>query len=321
MFKGFFKARFDHWLSKRIPPATEITLNQKRIFIFPGRFGGYFLAVLSLLLIAAINYENNLIYLLFFLCLSLLNTAILFTFQNVSGLQLKAGRAEPVFSGDEAQFMVKICAQKKPHYRINLGWPKQSSTMFSASDIESFTEKSVAVYCQTVQRGLFNPGRLLLESYYPLGFIRCWSWLDLDLQCVVYPRPIALDPLPETDVMGDGDTLSNHQGSDDFYGFRAYQPGDSLKQVDWRGFAKSQPLQTKVYQANSDESHWVDWYALNTPDMELKLSQLCDWVLQLDANHKNYGLRLPDIEIAPAQGDVHKHQVLTALAMVGVTDV
>ena len=321
MLKALLKSRFERWLTRRIPASNDITLNQKRIFIFPSRFGAYFLAVLSLILIAAINYENNLIYLLFFLSLSLLNTAILFTFQNISGLQLKSARAEPVFAGDAAQFTITVCAHKKPHYRISLGWPKQDEPMFSEFDLEAFSQANTAVYCQTQQRGMFTPGRLLVESHYPLGFIRCWSWLDIDSHCIVYPKPIALNPLPETNVMGDGETLSQHRGSDDFYGFRAYQPGDSLKQVDWRGYAKSQNLQTKVYQAHSDDSHWVDWFAIDTADTELKLSQLCDWVLQLAANHKIYGLRLPNVEITPSQGDVHKHQVLTALALYGVSDV
>ena len=130
-----------------------------------------------------------------------------------------------------------------------------------------------------------------------------------------------MSQLPKTGVLGDGDGVSNQQGSDDFYGFKAYMPGDSLKQVDWRGFAKEQPLQTKVYQSNSDETHWVDWYALSSPDSEIRLSQLCDWTLQLASSHKTYGLRLPNKDIAPAHGDVHKHQILTALAMYGVKDV
>ncbi|NRB39699.1 MAG: DUF58 domain-containing protein, partial [Pseudomonadales bacterium] len=264
------------------------------------------------ILLCASNSQNNLIYLLFFLLLSLLNTAILFTYQNMSGLHLRSAKAEPVFCGDMAQFTVLLKRHHKAHLRISLSCLGCPATVIDQS---VNTEKRVPVYCKTQQRGRFNPGRLLLQSYYPLGFIRCWSWLDLDMQCVVYPKPIALKQLPQTDVVGDGELNSRELGSDDFDGFKTYQPGDALNQIDWRAFAKTDVLQSKVYTAVKDQSYWVDWYALPGVDTELKLSYLCDWVLQLDRQHKAYGLRLPQSEISPALGEAHKHKVLSALAL------
>ena len=37
-----------------------------------------------------------------------------------------------------------------------------------------------------------------------------------------------------------------------------------------------------------------------------RLSRLAAWVLQADRPAPDYGLRLPGLEIAPADGDAHK---------------
>lgn len=310
---AFAQKRFNSWLDRRIPASGEVTLNQKRIFIFPSMLGMFFLLLVLLLLLTAINYENNLVYLLVFFLLSLFNTAILFTYQNVTGLRIQGGRAQAVFSEELAEFEIMFKRTGvKHHHRIQLSWPKYSKAIVDLIDRD---QQAIKVNCLAPQRGLFKPGRLLLESYYPLGLIRCWSWLDLDLEVVVYPKPVTMKTLPVTSVEGDEGHLKQLLGQDDFAGFKTYQAGDSLKQVNWRGFAKGQSLQTKQYVAYEDKLNWVDWFELPQVDTELRLSYLCDWALQLESTNSPYALRLPSVEIQTGLGTGHHHQVLTALAL------
>ena len=58
---------YERWLTRRLPAARQIVLNQKRIFIFPTGYGFFYLLVAGLLFIGGINYENNLILALSFL--------------------------------------------------------------------------------------------------------------------------------------------------------------------------------------------------------------------------------------------------------------
>lgn len=313
---NYLEKRFHSWLDKRIPSQHEVELNQRRIFIFPGIQTLYFFLTLSLLLVAGINYQNNLAYALVFFLVSLFNTSIIFTFLNVSRLRLKAGKAAQVFAGDYAEFEIEISRlPAKVHHRLHFSWPDSPEQIH---DLVKLDTKVIKLHCLTRKRGIFRPGRLLLESYYPLGLIRCWSWIDLDFETIVYPRPIHLAMLPTAPAMGDAGKENPLLGKEDFYGFRNYVAGDSLKQVNWRSVAKGQPLQTKVYAAQQNEQTWVDWHALQCQSTEEKLSKLCDWVLQLDKNNKPYGLRLPNREIVPDIGEIHKKQVLTALALFDV---
>lgn len=309
----FWQRSYHRWLDKRIPAQSRLELNQRRIFIFPSRQGAYFLLVLLLLLLAAINYQNNLIYLLLFSLVSLMNSAILFSYFNVAGLQLELIKAQPGFAGDLIAFDIRVSRKNKRFYhRLALAWPSQMSSSF---DLLNNSQTEVRVFAKSEQRGLFRPGRILLQSDYPLGLIRCWSWLDLDFSAVVYPKPEPLTALEQATGAGEEGTEKPSLDADDFYGFRAYQAGDSLRHVDWRSLARGLPLQSKLYAAPHSQEQWVDWYALQGVNTEQRLSQLCYWALALEKEGLIWGLRLPNQEIMPASGERHLQQALSALAL------
>lgn len=310
---NYLEQYFQRWLNRRIPPRHDITLNQRRIFIFPGVQTLYFFAVLLLLFVAGINYQNNLAYALVFFLLSLFNTSIIFTYLNVSQLRLCSGKATQVFAGDFAEFEIELNRLPgKAHHRLHFSWPDNP---VQVHDLVREDRKVIRLHCKTLRRGIFRPGRLLLESYYPLGLIRCWSWIDLDFETIVYPRPISTPQQLFMPAAGESGRESPLLGKEDFFGFRDYVRGDPLRQVDWRSLARGQNLQTKVYAARQSETHWVDWHALQVRSTEERLSRLCDWVLQLDRKNVAYGLRLPGIEISPGMGEVHRRKVLVALAL------
>ncbi|MEX6784375.1 DUF58 domain-containing protein, partial [Pseudomonas aeruginosa] len=100
--------RWQRWLNRRIPPASSVELNQRRVFILPTRQGGAFGLALLVMLLAAINYQNSLAYGLTFLLLSLGVVTILHTYRNLAGLRLTALGADPVFAGERAGFRVRL---------------------------------------------------------------------------------------------------------------------------------------------------------------------------------------------------------------------
>ena len=317
MIQSYLEKQFEGWLDKRIPSQHEVELSQQRIFIFPNRQTFYILSVINLLIIAGINYQNNLAYALAFFIASIFNTSIIITYLNVSKLRLKAGKSKPVFAGENAEFEIEISRRpSKSHHRIHFHWP---GNPVQIHDLVKLDKKTVRLHCKTERRGVFRPGRFMIESFYPLGLIRCWSWVDLDMSTIVYPRPLHLATVPAIAAQGSAGKESPVLGKEDFYGFKDYLPGDPLRHVNWRSVAKGQDLQSKIYAARQDERNWVDWYQLPINSTEERLSKLCDWVLQLERQQRAYGLRLPGVEIRPNQGEQHKKQVLTELALFGLS--
>lgn len=309
------RARFREWVNRRIPPAREVTLDQRRIFIFPSLAGLFFLCVLLVMLIASINFENNLSYALTFLLATLFIVAVLHTYANLSGLTIRALRAQPAFPGQQSEFHIMIeRGKQRDHYGLFLKWPLSSEALVNLVDQDNV---KVQLHMAVDKRGWFHPGRLLLESTYPLGLLRCWTWIDLDLFALVYPRPLASTDLPGLSTVTPDLAAAMVVGNDDFYGFRDYRRGDSPRQVHWKGLAKGQGLQTKQYTAYADRSVWLDWDLFPGLGAEQRLSHLCYWVLEFDSRQEEYGLRLPNLVIEPAVGEKHRDHVLKELALFG----
>jgi uncharacterized protein (DUF58 family) len=319
VFASGLRMRFRRWLARRIPPSRKVTLDQRRIFIFPSRPGFFFCLLLLLILLTAINYQNNMAYAVAFLLATLFVVATLHTYANLAGLTLQALTATPVFPGQRSEFRLRLQrGGQAPHYALRLAWPQGSDGLLSLADRDSC---EVALFVPVGGRGWHDPGRLLVESYYPLGLFRCWTWVDLDMPALVYPQPLASADLPGISSELPQGSSVEIAGSDDFHGFRAYRAGDSLRQVHWKGMAKGHALQSKMYGSYSSHSAWLDWEAFPGVPSEQRLSHLCHWALVLEQRGEEYGLRLPGLELAPSVGDTHQSKVLAALALFGFAGV
>jgi len=311
------RQHWDRWLARRIPASGSVRLTQRRIFIVPSRVGGAFLLALGLMLLAGINYQNSLAYGLTFLLGSVFVVAILHTYRNLAGLTLKAAGTSPVFAGESGRWYVRLESSGRAHQAIALGWP--------ASDLQTLdVPEHASITCElnapTLRRGWLRPGRLRVESRFPLGVLVAWSWVDLDQPLLVYPRPLAGElPLhagadPQNPDQG---RQLRGQGVDDFQGLKAYQPGDSRRRLDWKAYSRGQGLQVKDFASYSGRELDLDFDALDG-DVETRLSCLCHWVLVLTDRQQPFALRLPGFYRAPACGEAHREACLHALALFGV---
>ncbi len=310
----FRSERFNRWLDRRMPPADSITLDQRKIFIMPTRIGMYFAFLIVAMVMAGINYQNSLVFALAFLLASLFMVAMLHTYRNLSGLTLSAGGGRSAFAGEDAEFTVVLTRMGDRVYEaLYLGW---NTKLLSEADLVEEEEVRIKSYVETKRRGRLNPGRMLIQTFYPLGLFRAWSWVDLDMRTIVYPRPIAGGTLPSSTTTSDEEgELVLREGAEDFYGLREYQPGDPIRHIAWKAYARSEKLITKQYAAYADKRVWLDWDHFAGLDRESRLSRLCHWAVQLHATHDEYGLKLPGLEIQPSRGDDHHESILTALAL------
>lgn len=304
---------FQRWLNRRMPPSGSIQLHQGNIFILPTREGLYFTIVMLIMILAAVNYQNSLIFALAFLLVSLFMVGILHTFRNLSGLLIQAGVTRPAFAGEDAEFAVTFSrGGPRTHESLQVGWDPE---MLQTVDLVDETEQRARLFVRTGERGRFNPGRMLVQTNYPVGLFRAWSWVDLDMSTLVYPRPVYAGDIPVSFATNREGEAFRQEGADDFYGLRDFRDGDPLRHVAWKSFARNQELQVKEYSAYVDRRVWLDYSTLEGLDRESRLSRLCYWVLQVSRSNDEYGLRLPGIEIPPARGPEHRERVLNELAL------
>ena len=297
----------------RRPEPGTIYLRQNRVYILPTRPGLAFAVALGVMLIGSINYNLSLGYILTFLLASMGLVAILHTFRNLVHLHITPGRAEPVFAGELAWFELYV-ENRAAYDRCSIVlWHQGKSTQ---CDVASARGATVSVPVAARRRGWLSPQRITVETRFPVGLLRAWSYIQPDARCLVYPQPDdGLLPLPEPSG-GSGEKRVASGGSDDFAGLRAYQVSDSPRHIHWKAAARGQGLQTKVFSGRAAAELWLDWDELPAGlDLEDKLSRLTRWVLSADEAGLRYGLRLPGVERKPDAGEPHRLACLRELAL------
>ena len=328
------RRRWARWLDRRIPRAATVTLDRRRIFIFPSATGGFFGLSLLVMLIAAINYQNNMSYALTFLLANLFLVAVLHSYANLANLTISAVGAQDVFAGQRCAFHLRLAADRSHgHFALRVGWPapagqRRLSGLLSSPDmlavdevdVEAGTQRDLRLHLPVGERGWYRPGRLCIDSVYPLGLLRCWTWVDLDLRALVYPAPRAL--AAPAAAQGDGrDGLGlAGSGDDEFAGIRDYREGDNPRRVFWKSLARGQNLQTKEFASTIADTRWLSWEDFPGLAPERRLSALCHWVLDYHRRELEYGLRLPATALAPARGDRQRSRALRALALYGIEE-
>lgn len=305
---------FNSWLKRRIPAAAQVRLNHRQIFIMPTRAGLGLLLLLGVMLVGAINYQNSLVYAVTFILGSLFWVSLHHTYRNLASLELHAAGSHAVFAGEAAPLHIRLLAPRHEHQALTLRWPH---TQPQRLDVGKNSDTRVDLYHPTQRRGWFSPGRLRIETRYPLGWFVAWSLVDLDWQVLVYPKPLRV-PLPAKRGAAQGDgSQPLGEGVDDFQGLRHYQPGDSRRRLDWRAYSRGQGLHSKVFAEPVQDTLWLDLEQTPGSDIEQRLSCLCGWIMQLEQQSQPYGVQIAGAVFGPAVGEVHRDQCLRALALYG----
>ena len=315
--KNAMSKKYLSWMDRRSPTSKSIKLTQKRIYIIPSKTGLLFLVLVALMFVNGVNYQNNLIFSFSVLLLSIFITSIVVTYQNMAGLIISAGHGEAVFSGKTTSLHLTIeHNSKKAKDGLNLGFDRIDNA--SLPSVKS--KRQIKLNFKTGTRGLLLVPRITLYSIYPVGLFTCWTWVRLNFEGVVYPRPLFLpyQYVGQAEPGEESAVQSVSSGVDDFRGFRKYQAGDSLKHVAWRQFAKTNQLLTKEFEQPQAQGHWLDWDALPGYKIEQRLQILCGWVVRSHEENREYGLALPGLKISAGRGDLHQQACLRALALHGV---
>lgn len=297
------------------PERGVVVLRHRRVYIVPARLGWMFGATLAIMLIGSINYALSLGFALTFLLAGMGLAGMVHTARNLAQLALSAGRAAPVFAGESAQFRLFLDSSARydrPSILVrHLGGGAQVLL-----DIAAGSAAQIVLAVPASRRGWLPLGRVMLETRFPLGLFRAWSYVEPDARCLVYPRPLD-SPLPACVASATlGNARAQAAGTDDFAALRAYQPSDSPRHIAWKAVARSERLLTKQFSGESAAELWLEWRSLPAGlGVEERLSRLTGWVLAAERSGARYGLRLPGVELAPTQGEAQRDACLQALAL------
>ncbi len=307
--------RIGDWIfPPRGPEPGPVVLGQRRVYILPTRGGLGFGVTLLLMLVGSINYNLSLGFILTFLLAGTGTVSMLHTWRNLAHVALRPGKSQPVFAGDLACFRISVHNPGRvPRTSLAIQLKERNAVYF---DVPADADDLVETTMPATRRGLMSPGRFRIFTTYPLGLFYAWANVDLDLSCLVYPKPepgnVALPPAQAAS----GEGSASGAGEDDFAGLRTYHPGDSPRRIAWKAAARSDAFLTKQFSGSAAAQLWLDFDDI--PDalgLEAKLSRMARWVIESEASGLRFGLRLPLLELEPAAGSAHRDRCLQALAL------
>jgi uncharacterized protein (DUF58 family) len=314
-------ARWQAWWQARHPRSDALTLTQRNIYIVPTRAGFAFALTLLTLLVATINYQLGLGYLLTFLLAGAGFVSMHITHRTLRGLTLHLRAPQPVFAGDAAVLNAVLADDlRRERYGIGLR-VDDASGGFVWTDVVAGGQASAHVAFVPGQRGLHELPTLRVETRFPFGLFRAWSVWRPASRVLVYPKPEAPPaplPLAHATAAGDPTAQARTQGGET-EGVRSYRRGDPLKLVLWKKSARALDAGGELVARDTTSSArrelWLDEQFTALPSTEARLSRLAAWVLAADRAGERYGLRVAGRELAPDAGEAHRRQVLEALAL------
>ena len=323
-----FRRRFQKWFENRLPLSDHITLTQRTVYILPTRPGLMLGVTLLILLVASINYQLNLGYLLTFLLAGSALVGMHVCHGTLRGLSFSLATPSAHYAGAAATIDVKLTNDRRSS-RHGIGLrvlnSQDKQTHWTWTDVPAQNSSAVQVAFTPHQRGLHRLPALTAETRFPLGTFRVWTVWRPAAQMLVYPLPEAMPPpLPPGEPRSGGAAATaKTQSAGEFDGVRGYRRGDPLKLVVWKKAAKANEqshtesggLVVRDTQQAQRHELWLDFMQTGASDTEHKLSRLCAWILKADRLGLDYGLRLRALEIRPGSGEVHKRRCLEALAL------
>ena len=317
---AFARARFRKWWQSRLPRTDTQTLTQSNVYILPTRAGWMFALTLLVLLLASINYQLNLGYVLTFLLAGSGVVSMHLTHGTLRGLTLHLRPVDAAFAGDPAGLDIVMTSPGTARFGIGLRLLDAPNAPRIWTDVPAGGQAVAHMSFVPPARGLREVPTLSAETRFPLGLFRAWTIWRPAARLLVYPRPESDAPaLPAARPIAGGPTRSRNSEGGEVEGVRAYRRGDPMKLVAWKKAA--QALETGAELVSRDTSVsarqelWLDWAACGALAAEERLCRLTAWTLASERAGTDYGLRLPGLELPPEGGEAQRRRCLEALAL------
>lgn len=316
--------RWDAWWSARHPRSDTTELGHRNVYILPSRPGVAFCVTLLVLLLASINDQLSLGYLMTFLLAGAGLASMRSTHANLRGLKLDLKTPSPAFAGQPLLLDIRLHNTGAQRFGIGMRLPDGGVADVAYTDVPAQGHGQLQLQLTLPRRGRHALPTLRIETRFPLGLFGAWSVWRPAAQAWVYPTP-EVDPPA---VTGGEEGLPQGQGQPglgDDPGMRPYRQGDSPRQILWKksalalalpvGGNSSAALMVRERLGSRASEQWLDLDAIRGLPFEGRLSRLAAWVQQAEDNGLPYGLRLRGVTLPPDLGPDHYRACMEALAM------
>ena len=240
--------RVTRMLSQRRRRWTHGTwlIKQSNIFILPNRFGLYcgFLVLASF----AMGYkvQNNFILLGVIFLFLVFMLSLIASVRNLQGLQIEVD-IEPYYFAGERQHIAVRMKKAQPAFNLILTTPFGDMPLDLSSGAAT-----ILVPVGAYERGVHPVAPLKLQTLFPFGIARAWSWLTPPGELVVAPKPQeqAANRYPRGNpAMARAAEQKQQQNNfaDELGDLRDYHESDPPARIDWKRYAATRETMVREH--------------------------------------------------------------------------
>lgn len=307
-------AKIHDFLMRRTPKSDQVSLGLKNVYVFFSKQGLLFALLLGITFIMGINYANNLVLGLCFYLFGMWLVAVFHTFVQISSLKIELMQTHLTKAGDVAWVEVVLSVKsRQPSRQIELWF--EGAEALRLSEVRHGTHVSLSV--PTHQRGCMTLPRLCVQTTYPLGILKAWSYMYFKTPIWVYPKEEAFEY--EQNILAKMPTDAHTGavsvgGQEDFERLDTYQAGENLSRVSWVHVARGSGMLTKHFGDPMGSRLSINYHDMPSPYHEQKLSQMVFVLLHMAHTEQTFEFVLPNQPVQEGRGRAFIQACLLSLA-------
>jgi uncharacterized protein (DUF58 family) len=265
------------WVAVTIVPAlarrTSVRWLRFPVSYRATREGIVYLAGILIVLVAALNTGNNLLFLVLGCMIAGIILSWILSHITLTGVELHLELPEHVFAGEPAPAVVELTNLKRmfPSFALRVMGQKTGDKSRASESKDSkigavlldrpvyfpYLPRGQAVRNRVEllfpKRGVYRQETLALRSRFPFGFLEKTRKLPAQAEISVYPSITPTDTFYEILPLLSGELESYQRGrGHDLYAIREFVSTDGARFVDWKASAKSGSMKVKEF-AREDE--------------------------------------------------------------------
>jgi len=225
------------------------------------REGMVYLAAVGVLILAAVNTGNNLLFMVLACSLAGILVSGVLSRVVLTGIDLKFDLPEHIFAEQPVLAELELRNEKQT-------WPSFSLRVVGESKNAAAEILTRPVYFPYIprlgaarqkvelifpKRGVYLQDAFGIRTRFPFGFFEKTRKVESNIEIVIYPRVTPADQFYEVLPLLSGEMASYFRGrGHELHSLRDYQPTDSARFVDWKITAKTGRLMVREF-AREDE--------------------------------------------------------------------
>ena len=251
------------------------------------REGWMYFATVTIVVFAAINTANNLLYMVLSALLAVLVLSGFLSALNFRFVRTVVRMPSHCYAGEP--FAITIQAHNDKHVfptlSISLEPAEDSAFRFSSFYvplIRGLGHSSQTGQALLPKRGHYVMRHVKVSSRYPFGFFVKDRNYAAEAECICYPEILPPEEIDfsSVDLRGSNQRFERGLGHD-LYMIRDYVPSDSARHVHWKASAKTSMLKTREYAAEESQRITIAFDRFGHPGDIDKFEQLVSYAASI----------------------------------------